>query len=52
MARKEAKKMYGKGNRPCRRCGSYGSIIRSYSLNYCRQCFREISGKLGFKKYS
>jgi ribosomal protein S14 len=45
-------KIRGKGSRPCRRCGSYGSIIRSYGLNVCRQCFREIAESLGFKKYS
>ena len=43
---------YGKGSRPCRRCGSYGAIVRSYGLILCRQCFREVAEKLGFKKYS
>ena len=42
---------YGKGVRPCSRCGSYGSVIRRYNLYVCRQCFREIAEKLGFKKY-
>ncbi|MCK5562974.1 30S ribosomal protein S14 [Candidatus Bathyarchaeota archaeon] len=42
---------YGKGSRPCRRCGSYGSLIRRYELNLCRQCFRELAKNLGFKKY-
>ena len=35
----------------CRRCGSYGPIIRRSGLNLCRQCFREIAEKIGFKKY-
>jgi small subunit ribosomal protein S14 len=43
---------YGKGSRTCRRCGSHGPIIRSYGLNLCRRCFREVAEKLGFKKYS
>ena len=42
---------YGKGTRPCRRCGSYGSVIRRYGLNLCRQCFREVARELGFEKY-
>jgi small subunit ribosomal protein S14 len=41
----------GKGSRPCRRCGSYGSLIRRYGLDLCRQCFREIAPELGFRKY-
>ncbi len=43
---------YGKGSRPCRRYGSYDPIIRSYKLNLCRQCFREVAEKMGFVKYS
>jgi len=46
------KKIIGKRKRPCRRCGSYGPIIRSYGLNLCRQCFREVAEDLGFKKYN
>jgi ribosomal protein S14 len=52
MTRSEAKKMRGKGSRPCRRCGAFGPIIRRYGLNLCRQCFRENAEALGFKKYS
>jgi small subunit ribosomal protein S14 len=48
--RKERK--FGKGSRPCRRCGSYGPIIRKYGLMLCRQCFREVAEKLGFKKHN
>jgi len=47
----KGKRRYGKGSRPCRRCGSYGPVIRAYGLRLCRQCFREIAPKLGFKKY-
>ncbi|MGP3666979.1 MAG: 30S ribosomal protein S14 [Candidatus Bathyarchaeota archaeon] len=53
MAKFKPKKerKYGKGSRPCVRCGSYGPIIRRLKLNLCRQCFREVAPKLGFKKY-
>ena len=53
MAKKNVKKEreLGKGSRRCRRCGSYGPIIRRYGLNLCRQCFREVAKSLGFKKY-
>ncbi len=44
---------FGKAKRKCRRCGRRGrGIIRKYDLYYCRQCFREIANKLGFKKLS
>ncbi|MBI4017945.1 MAG: 30S ribosomal protein S14 [Candidatus Aenigmarchaeota archaeon] len=37
----------------CRRCGKHnGGIITRYSLNYCRQCFREVAEDIGFRKYS
>jgi small subunit ribosomal protein S14 len=42
---------YGKGSRPCRRCGGYGPIVRIYGIGLCRQCFRESAIRLGFKKY-
>ena len=42
---------FGIGSRRCRVCGSYGSHIRAYGLHLCRQCFREIAPKLGFKKF-
>ncbi len=53
MVKQRPKKVYkfGKGSRPCRRCGSYGPVIRRYGLNLCRQCFREVAKQLGFKKY-
>lgn len=53
MAKKKPKRerRYGKGSRPCVRCGSYGPIIRRYNLNLCRHCFREVAKKLGFHKY-
>ncbi len=45
------KRKFGVGARRCSVCGSYGSHIRVYGLNMCRQCFRERAKKLGFKKY-
>ena len=36
----------------CGRCGRFGGHIKSYGLNLCRQCFREIAEDIGFKKYS
>lgn len=53
MAKLKQKKVrkYGKGSRPCRRCGQYGPVIRRYGLLLCRQCFREVAPSLGFKKY-
>jgi len=53
MAKVKAKKVrkYGKGSRPCKRCGQYGPVIRKYDLMLCRQCFRELAPSLGFKKY-
>ena len=36
----------------CERCGRYGAHIKSYGLNLCRQCFRQIAAEIGFKKYS
>jgi small subunit ribosomal protein S14 len=56
MAQKNQKntakeRKFGRGSRSCSRCGSHGPIIRRYNLNLCRQCFREVAQKIGFKKY-
>jgi ribosomal protein S14 len=42
---------FGKGSRYCKRCGQYGAVIQKYNIILCRQCFREVAEKLGFKKY-
>ena len=42
----------GISKKRCERCGRAGGHIGKYGLNLCRQCFREISTKIGFKKYS
>jgi small subunit ribosomal protein S14 len=36
----------------CERCGRFGAHIKSYNLNLCRHCFREIAEEIGFEKYS
>ncbi len=36
----------------CERCGRFGAHIKSYGLNLCRHCFREMAVEIGFKKYS
>ena len=46
------KRKCGRNIKRCRRCGRRGGHISSYGLNLCRQCFREIATKIGFKKYS
>lgn len=51
MSRKEAKNLSGVGDRECRICGRHGALIRKYSINICRQCFREVAKELGFRKY-
>ncbi|MFH1585746.1 MAG: 30S ribosomal protein S14 [archaeon] len=38
--------------RKCEKCGRFGAHIKSYGLNLCRHCFREIAVEIGFKKYS
>ncbi|HDR53506.1 MAG TPA: 30S ribosomal protein S14 [archaeon] len=49
--KKRVLRKFSVGSRRCDRCGNYGSHIRSFGLNMCRQCFREIAPKLGFRKY-
>lgn len=39
-------------NKKCVRCGRTGGHISKYGLNLCRQCFRDIATKIGFKKYN
>ncbi len=42
---------FGRNVTPCRRCGKTEGVINKYGLRYCRQCFREIAEKLGFRKF-
>jgi small subunit ribosomal protein S14 len=38
--------------RTCQRCGRKQGLVGKYDIWLCRQCFREVSRKMGFKKYS
>jgi small subunit ribosomal protein S14 len=38
--------------RKCERCGRFGAHIKTYGLNLCRHCFREIAKEIGFEKYN
>lgn len=38
--------------RKCKNCGRMRGHINKYNLHLCRQCFREMAPKLGFKKFS
>lgn len=42
----------GIASKKCERCERFGAHIKSYGLNLCRHCFREIAEEIGFKKYS
>ena len=39
------------GERECRRCGRKQALVGKYDIFLCRQCFREVAPKMGFKKY-
>jgi len=49
---KPIKRTTGIAVRKCERCGRFGAHIKSYGLNLCRHCFREIAEEIGFRKYS
>jgi small subunit ribosomal protein S14 len=36
----------------CQRCGREQGLVGKYDIWLCRQCFREVSRSMGFKKYS
>ena len=42
----------GRALKRCSRCGRIGAHIDKYGLDLCRQCFRDIAARIGFKKYS
>ena len=46
------KRSCGRSLKKCSRCGRVRGHISKYDLDLCRQCFREIATKIGFKKYS
>ena len=43
---------FGESTKKCIRCGRTGAHISKYTIELCRQCFRESASKLGFKKFS
>ena len=49
---KPKKRSCGKALKKCKRCGRNGAHISKFELGVCRQCFREVAQKLGFKRYS
>ncbi len=49
---KPKKRNTGIAVKKCERCGRFGAHIKSYGLNLCRHCFREIATEIGFQKYS
>jgi Ribosomal protein S14 len=40
------------GFEECQRCGREQGLVSKYDIWLCRQCFREIARKMGFRKYS
>ena len=46
------KRTCGVSLKRCKRCGRIRGHISKYGLEVCRQCFREIATKIGFKKFS
>ncbi|MDP2750403.1 MAG: 30S ribosomal protein S14 [Nanoarchaeota archaeon] len=46
------KRSVGVVKKKCKRCGRVGGHVGKYGLGLCRQCFREIATKIGFRKYS
>ncbi|MBT3298592.1 30S ribosomal protein S14 [archaeon] len=36
----------------CKNCGRNRGHIKKYGLHLCRQCFRDMATKIGFKKFS
>ena len=45
------KRSCGRALKKCRLCGRNGAHVSQYGLNLCRQCFRDIAPKIGFKKF-
>ena len=46
------KRSCGVALKKCKNCGRMRGHIDKYKLKLCRQCFREMAPKLGFKKFS
>ncbi|MCW1293791.1 MAG: 30S ribosomal protein S14 [Candidatus Parvarchaeota archaeon] len=48
---KPKQRAYGIGRNRCVRCNRHEAHIKIHGLNYCRECFKEVSKEMGFKKY-
>ncbi|MGC8516381.1 MAG: 30S ribosomal protein S14 [Candidatus Acidifodinimicrobium sp.] len=48
---KPKERPYGLGKNRCVRCNRHEAHIKIHGLNYCRECFKEVSKEMGFKKY-
>ena len=49
---KPKKRTTGIATTTCEKCGRFGGHIKTYGLNLCRHCFRDIAEEIGFKKYN
>ncbi len=49
---KPKERKFGIAAQKCEKCKRHGAHIKTYGLNLCRQCFREIAEEIGFNKYS
>ena len=47
-----AERKHGRGAQVCRRCGTRDAVIQKYGMYLCRQCFRELTMSMGFRKYN
>ena len=51
MSENKEKKPYKVQPHICQKCGSHKGVIRKYSLNLCRRCFKDYALQIGFRKY-
>ncbi|MEM4181679.1 MAG: 30S ribosomal protein S14 [Candidatus Pacearchaeota archaeon] len=49
---KPKERKFGTSVKKCENCGRIGAHVGQYGINLCRQCFRQLAEKIGFKKYS
>lgn len=49
---KPKERKMGIASHKCERCGRFNAHIKSFRLNLCRHCFREIAVDIGFKKFN
>jgi len=49
---KPKERKIGIAAKKCEKCRRFGAHIKSYGLNLCRHCFREMAVEIGWEKYS